>query len=191
MEDTSPLLAAVFVALAAGIGTWLIRQSWTSKTASPAQKWGGWALIIGGIVLPSFFLGTARGFFVGLALVSTTSLCVVAQGYTLRTARMRVARESLAPEPSERPTTKWREGLRWALAGPIGMVAAMAVGIAWTAFIPGEPQTRLVIGGLIVPVAWGGAMAWTLADDRILRATAVLVGVAIIGFGAAYIKGFA
>jgi len=32
-------------------------------------------------------------------------------------------------------------------------------------------------------------MAWTLADSRILRATAVLVGTAIVGFGAAMLKG--
>lgn len=34
-------------------------------------------------------------------------------------------------------------------------------------------------------------MAWTLADNRILRATAVLTGVAIISFTAAIVKGFA
>lgn len=70
------------------------------------------------------------------------------------------------------------------------MIASMAIGIAYAALMPGEQQTRLVIGGLIVPVAWGGAMAWTLADDRILRATAVLFGVAIAGFTAAIVKGF-
>jgi len=66
----------------------------------------------------------------------------------------------------------------------------MAVGIAYAALVPGEQQTRLVVGGLIVPVIWGGAMAWTLADNRILRATAVLVGVAVAGFTAAVLKGF-
>lgn len=191
MEDTSPLLASIAVSIAAAAGTRLLRQSWSSKAPLPAQKHGGWALIVAALIIPTFFVGTARGFFVALALVSTVALCVVASGYTRRTARIRVARDSLAPEPSERPTTKWREALRWALAGPIGMIAAMAVGIAYSALIPGEPQTRLVIGGLIVPFAWGGAMAWTLADDRILRATAVLVGVAVIGFGAAMMKGFA
>ena len=56
---------------------------------------------------------------------------------------------------------------------------------------PGEVQTRLLIGGLIVPVAWGGAMAWTLADSRILRATAVLVGTSVAGFGLAMLRGLA
>ena len=70
------------------------------------------------------------------------------------------------------------------------MIAAIAVGIAYAVWIPGAPQTRLVIGGLLVPVLWGGAMAWTLADNRILRATAVLVGVALVGFGLSILKGF-
>jgi hypothetical protein len=67
----------------------------------------------------------------------------------------------------------------------------MAVGIAWATWVPGEPQTRLLIGGLLVPVLWGGAMAWTLADDRILRATFVLVGATLAGFGLSILKGFA
>jgi hypothetical protein len=71
------------------------------------------------------------------------------------------------------------------------MIAAIAVGICYAVWIPGEPQTRLLIGGLIVPVAWGGAMAWTLADNRIVRAAAVLVGAAILGFGLSILKGFA
>ena len=111
---------------------------------------------------------------------------------TIRPAKAgREGRDSLAPEPSERTTTWWRQTLRWLLAGPIGMIAAMGIGIAWAVWVPGEPHTRLLIGGLLVPVLWGGAMAWTLADDRILRATAVLVGTAILGFGLSILRGFA
>jgi hypothetical protein len=122
---------------------------------------------------------------------------VVATGATVRVARagksVRAGRvsDSLAPEPLDRPTTRWRSILRWLLAGPIGMIAAMAVGVCYAVWVPGEPQTRLLIGGLIVPVVWGGAMAWTLADNRIIRATAVLVGTALSGFGLAILKGFA
>ena len=67
----------------------------------------------------------------------------------------------------------------------------MGVGTAWAALVPGEQQTRLVVGGLLVPLVWGGCMAWTLADNRILRATAVLVSVAVVSFSAAILKGFA
>jgi len=106
-----------------------------------------------------------------------------------RTARARGER-SLAPEPSDRPSRAWRGWLRAALAGPLGMIAAMGVAIAYVTLAPGAPQTRIVIGGLLIPVLWGGAMAWTLADDRILRATAVLAGVSLVTFAAAALKGF-
>ncbi|KTE38057.1 MULTISPECIES: hypothetical protein [unclassified Sphingopyxis] len=191
MQDSSPLLPALVIAAAAGAGVWLLRRSWQGKDSNHAYVLGGWALIAAAIAAPAWALGPARGPFIALALVSTVALALVAGNYTRRAAKARAARESLAPEPSDRATTKWRETLRWLLAGPIGMVAAMGVGIAWAALAPGEQQTRLVIGGLIVPVAWGACMAWTLADNRILRATAVLVGVAVASFSAAILKGFA
>jgi hypothetical protein len=192
MEDSSPLAPALLVLIGVGTGGWMLRQSWRSRDAQ-GRGWviGGWLLIAASFIGPISALGTARGTFIALALFSTTALALVASGYTIKTARARAARESLAPEPSDRATTKGRETLRWLLAGPIGMIAAMGVGIAYAALVPGEQQTRLVVGGLIVPVAWGACMAWTLADNRILRATAVLVGVALISFSAAILKGFA
>ncbi|WP_077145211.1 hypothetical protein, partial [Sphingopyxis sp. KK2] len=147
MQDSSPLLPALVIAAVAGAGVWLLRRSWRGRDSNRAYVLGGWALIVGAIAAPAWALGPARGPFIALALVSTVALALVAGNYTRREAKARAARESLAPEPSDRATTKWRETLRWLLAGPIGMVAAMGVGIAWAALAPGEPQTRLVIGG--------------------------------------------
>jgi hypothetical protein len=174
----------------AGAGVWMLRRSWQAQ-AEDKLYWrlGGWCMLLACIAAPALVLGEARGPFVALTLASVAALGVVASGYRLR--ERKASRSSLAPEPAERQSTTWRAVLRWLLAGPIGMITAMGVGICYAVWVPGEPQTRLVIGGLIVPVAWGGAMAWTLADSRILRATAVLVGVAILAFGASVMKGFA
>ncbi|HWW55868.1 MAG TPA: hypothetical protein VN047_03145 [Sphingopyxis sp.] len=191
MDDSSALLPALLIAGAAGAGTWLLRRSWQGKDHKRGLVLAGWLLIVAATVLPAWALGAVRGPFIALALISTAALAVVASNYSIRQAKARSARESLAPEPSDRATTRGRETLRWLLAGPIGMIAAMGVGIAWAALVPGEQQTRLVVGGLIVPVVWGGCMAWTLADNRILRATAVLTGVALVSFTAAIVKGFA
>lgn len=191
MEDSSALLPALLIAAGTSAGVWLLRRSWQSKAQTRGLVLGGWLLIAASLVWPAWVLGAARGFFIALVLVSTVALAMVGLGYSIRHAKARAARESLAPEPSDRATTKGRETLRWLLAGPIGMIAAMGVGIAWAALVPGEQQTRLVVGGLIVPVVWGACMAWTLADNRILRATAVLVSVAVVSFSAAILKGFA
>jgi hypothetical protein len=44
-------------------------------------------------------------------------------------------------------------------------------------------QTRIVLGGLLVPAVWAGCMAWTLADDKILRSTAVICSVSFVAIG--------
>lgn len=191
MEDTPALLPALLIAVVAGTGAWLLRRSWRDKDRKTRLVVAGWLLILAATIFPAWALGPARGPFVALAIVPAAALAVVAANYSVRQAKARAARESLAPEPSDRATTKGRETLRWLLAGPIGMIAAMGVGIAYAALVPGEQQTRLVVGGLIVPVAWGACMAWTLADNRIIRATAVLTGVALVSFTAAIVKGFA
>lgn len=193
-----PLTASLLTAAGGAVGTWLLRKAWRAKgdawgNGGGAYRWGGWTVILASLVWPGFVIGPALGPFIALAAVSVGALAVVASGATVRAAkatRAGAGSESLAPEPLDRPTTRWRSILRWLLAGPIGMIAAMAVGIAYSTWVPGAPQTRLLIGALIVPVAWGAAMAWTLADNRIIRATAVLVGTALAGFGLSILKGF-
>lgn len=182
--------AGMFVTATAGAA--LLRHAWSLKAGKAPSRWAGLGLLAGTLLWPAYLLGSARGPFIAITLIGVAALGVVASGYTLRPAKdSRAPREALALEPAERPASPWRTALRWSLAGPIGMVAAMALGISYAVWAPGAMQTRLLIGGLIVPLAWGGAMAWTLADSRILRATAVLVGTAILGFGLAMLKGFA
>lgn len=176
----------------AATGAWMLRHAWRRKVGKAPWRWAGLSLLAFTLLWPAWLLGAARGPFAALALIGVAALGVVASGYTIRPAKAgRAPREGLAPEPAERAPSRWRTTLRWSLAGPVGMVAAMAVGISYAVWAPGAIQTRLLIGGLLVPLAWGGAMAWTLADNRILRATAVLVGTAILGFGLAMLRGLA
>lgn len=188
----STLLPGLGLLAGGAVAAGLLRRAWNKRgDDGRALVWGGWLLLAAIIFAAGWLLGSARGPFIAAALISIGGLSVVASGYELRAAKAgRAGRESLAPEPGERPSTAWRGVLRWLLAGPIGMIAAMSLGICYAVWVPGPPQTRLLIGGLIVPVAWGAAMAWTLADNRILRATAVLVGTAIFGFTVSALRGF-
>ena len=181
--------SVLLLAGAAG-SVWLLRRSWGDRTVS--RPWwiaAGWAAIALVIVIAGLVLGAGRGPFIGFTVVSVAALALVVANVQLREARVR-GDKSLAPEPSDRVSKAWRGWLRGLLAGPLGMIAAMGVAICFAAFCPGAAQTRLVIGGLLVPVLWGGAMAWTLSDDKILRATAVLVGVSLVTFTAAILRGF-
>ncbi|MXO66196.1 hypothetical protein GRI91_10550 [Altererythrobacter endophyticus] len=176
--------------LAAGGGLSL-RRSWRAR-GDGGRRWkaGGWALLLAACALGAMTLGTMRGLFTGFTIAAVAMLAIVASGMVVRESKQARRSKSLAPEPLDRKPSWWRSALRWLLAGPIGMIAAMAVGIFWSVWTGGAEHTRLVIGGMLVPLVWGGAMAWTLADNRILRATAVLSLVALLGFGLSILKGF-
>lgn len=170
-------------------GALLLRQAW--RTVSPRRPWlivGGWGLLALALALGVVLLGAARGPAIVLALASTVALALVAAGVEWRDAKRKVPRE-LALEPSERRRVVWRGWLRGFLAGPLAGIAALGCGLAVAICAPGQVQSRMVIGGLLVPFLWAGGMAWTLSDDKILRAFAVLSGVAVVTLGAAFLKG--
>jgi hypothetical protein len=170
-------------------GALLLRAAW--QGAGPRRPWliaGGWASLILALGLGGVLLGGARGPAIVLALGSTVTLALVATGVELRDARKKAPRE-LALEPSERRRIAWRGWLRGFLAGPLAGIAALGCGLAVAICAPGAVQSRMVIGGLMVPFLWAGGMAWTLSDDKILRAAAVLTGVAVATLGAAFLKG--
>jgi hypothetical protein len=182
-------LVGLALALLTLAGALLLRAAW--QGASPRRPWliaGGWASLILALGLGAVLLGGARGPAIVLALGSTVALALVATGVELRDAKKKAARE-LALEPSERRRIAWRGWLRGFLAGPLAGIAALGCGLAVAIWAPGAVQSRMVIGGLMVPFLWAGGMAWTLSDDKILRAAAVLTGVAVVTLGAAFLKG--
>lgn len=185
------ILVALGLTLAAVFAAFLLRRAWNDRNASRA--WlivGGWLILAVTLVAGAPSLGGARGFFIASTLISVAGLALVATGIQVRPARAALDKASIALEPSDRPSRVWRGVLRFLLAGPIAGIAAIGVGVVWTVYLPSDPQTRIVSSGLIIPVVWGALMAWTLSDDKIIRATAVLVGVAVVTFSAAAIRGF-
>lgn len=171
------------------IGVLLLKRAWDGP--SPQRPWlilGGWSLLALALAASVPLMGAARGPAAILAVGSTAALVLVASGVERRNARKKAARE-LAPEPSDRRRIAWRGWLRGLLAGPLAGVAALGCGLAVAVCAPGQIQSRMVIGGLIVPFLWAGGMAWTLSDDKILRAFAVLFSVATLTLGAAFLKG--
>lgn len=170
-------------------GAYLLKRAWDE--ARPERPWlilGGWALLAVALAASVPLLGPARGPFAMLSLASIFSLVLVAAGVERRNAKKKAARE-LAPEPSDRRRVVWRGWLRGFLAGPLAGIAALGCGLAIAICAPGQIQSRMVIGGLMVPFLWAGGMAWTLSDDKILRAFGVLAGVSVLTLGAAFLKG--
>ena len=170
-------------------GAWLLRRSWRHRTgAVPSLLWSGWTLLVVLVLAAAWSIGPVKGVGLALVLEAIGALLIVFEGRVRRNgARERIGDASA--EPLDEPGRLWRGVLRALLAGPLGMLAAMAVAFSVTVYVPGDPRTRIVIGGMLMPILWGLAMTWTLADRRLLRATAVLMGTTLTGFGLALVGG--
>lgn len=184
------IAAAAGVGLVGGAaGAGLLRRAWADRQREhPLLIAAGWSTLTATVLINAAWIGPIKGLALGLATVGLGALLVVARGRVRRAAR--AGREAgLAPEPLEGPSRQWRGWLKALLAGPLGMTAAMGVAFCYAAWAPGDPRTRLLIGGLLMPVVWALAMTWTLADQRLLRALAVLSGTTLVGFALAAMRG--
>lgn len=184
------LTSALFVGAGIG-GSWFLRCAWTDRERErPDFRLTGWGILVGALLASAVWIGPMLGLAYALTLLPVGSLLVVVHGATRRAAR-ESRRARLAPAPLDGKSRAWRGWLKALLAGPLGMLAAMALAFCYAAWAPGAIQTRLLIAALLVPALWGLAMTWTLADQRIIRATAVLGGTTILGFGLAFLGGIA
>jgi hypothetical protein len=183
------MLALALAAVAGGaLGAALLRRAWADRTREHQTLIAaGWAMLFATLVLGSWWAGAVKGTAIAVVAVSAGALGVIAQGRVRRAARP--SRDSLAPEPLEGPSRAWRGVLKFLLAGPLGMTAAMGVAFCYATWAPGDPRTRIILGGLLVPLGWAVAMTWTLADQRLLRSLAVLSGTTVAGFALAAMRG--
>jgi hypothetical protein len=171
------------------VGALALRQAWMRPDR--LRPWLiaiGWLIWLGAVIMGQSFWGQVLGVAIVVSLICMTAVLVVLSNVERRNVKTRVPRDA-ALEPSDRKRVVWRGWLRGFLAGPLAGIAALGVGLAIAICSPGPPQTRMVIGGLLVPFLWAGGMAWTLSDNKIVRATCVLAGVAAVSLGAAFLKG--
>lgn len=188
--NTADLIAWIVVTLLSGAGIWLLRMAWRRQRANRRVP-----MIIGLLALVAATaatlstLGPARGPTIALMVVSSVALVIIAFGMKVKPSREAVERQS--PEPKERPTPIWRGFLRVLIGGPIGVTAAMGIGLAWTAWLPAAPETRAITGELLAMTLWAGALSWALADDKIMRVGAALTSIALVTGVIAALKVFA
>lgn len=178
--------ALIGAALLTG-GIALLSASWRKRSGAKAHLLlGGWLLVGAGLFVFGRVWGAEVGTTHGLLAFSLIAYAVVAAGAELRRAQPRTPREP-ALEPEERPTS-WRRGTaKSLLAIVLAGIAAIGLGVAFAVAMPMAPHDRIVIGGLLVPVLWGGGMAWTLSDAKLLRAAIVLTSVSAVGYGIAFL----
>lgn len=170
-----------------GLGLFLLRASWLSDRR-PHLPWviGGWLSFGASFVILVRGMGGEVALAYGLTALAVMAYAAVAMTVEVRERRS-PATTSLALEPEARGTN-WRRAIaKSLLAIVLAGVAAIGVGVAFAVAMPLAVHDRIVIGGVLVPVLWGGGMAWTLADARLIRATIILLSVSVVSYGVAFL----
>ena len=180
------------IATVAGIGSLLgglgsLRLAWSRPAGRrPLLIVAGWGLLVLAVAAFAFAIGGETGIPFAITILS-----VVALGFVLANREVRPRKEGREREavidPSDRKSRWWRGVLRVILAGPLSGAAAILVGVALAKQLPLSDVDAIAIGGLTVPLLWAGGMAWTLSDDKILRARAALLIVASLSYAAAFV----
>ncbi len=181
------MLTILSALIVMSIGLALLRASWLSRR-KPHLPFliGGWLFI----VVSFFILGRElSGEFVvayGLLALAVLAYAAVALTVEVRGKRASVG-VSVALEPEVRRTDWKRATAKSMLAIVLAGIAAIGIGVAFAVAMPMEVQDRIVIGGVLVPALWGGGMAWTLADAKLLRATIILLSVSAVSYAVAFL----
>lgn len=128
---------------------------------------------------------------IGIPLALETA-ALVAFGFILTRIERRdpkVPRERVTPPPASVRHRRLRGLARFLIGGPLGLVAALGVGILVATQGPGAEQTRLILSGLIVPSLWCVGIAWTVSDRRLLPPALGFAALGATGFGLAFVGG--
>jgi hypothetical protein len=188
LDAAQNVLAYVLAAALLTAGVSLLYRSWkTRRRSGPNLTIAGWAVIAAGVVAFSMIDGGEVGTTYALLALSLAGYAIIAATMEFRTSRARNARDVVAEEPEQRPANWPRAVFKAFLAIVFAGIAAIGVGVAFAVAMPLQIHDRIVIGGLLVPILWGGGMAWTLADAKLLRATIFLLLVSAIGYGIAFL----
>jgi peptidoglycan/LPS O-acetylase OafA/YrhL len=187
IANLTPALSDLCAVALIALGILLLRMSWVSNR-SPQRLYmsGGWLAVVAGFVLLMHVQGPKIGMTYAFLAFSLIAYAMIASTVELRRGKRR-ASVSLAPEPEQRPTNWRRATAKSLLAIVLAGVAAIGIGVAFAVAMPLPPQDRMVLGGLLVPVLWGGGMAWTLADAKLLRASVILAGISVVSYAIAFL----
>mgnify|MGYP001019983773 CR=1 FL=1 len=185
LDDPFLLTFAGGLLMAAGIA--IVRHRWLSRGARGVGLLaGGWIIVLAAFAVLGAAWGAEMGTTYAIGLLSLIAYTLIAVTYERRSAKIRNERET-ANDPAVR-SGNWKRGIvKSLLAVVLAGVAAIGIGVALAVALPLPPQDRAVIGGLMVPILWGGGMAWALSDPRLVRATLILLVISAAGYGIAFL----
>ncbi len=164
-----------------------IRRHWRARGSATAWLLlGGWLAVFIAFWLFGQAWGAEMGTTYAIGALSLLAYGLIVITHERRTAKTRGRRENVYDPENRR--SNWRRGIaKSLLAIVLSGIASIGVGVAIAVTLPLPPQDRAIIGGLLVPILWGGGMAWTLCDPRLVRATVILLAVSALSYGIAFL----
>ncbi|PNU02167.1 hypothetical protein [Novosphingobium guangzhouense] len=134
---------------------------------------------------------------IGIPLALETA-ALVAFGFILtrmerreeRPARKRAAIVDAAASSSRGSWRRYVLGtVRVLVAGPLGLIAAMAIAVVIATRTPMAEQTRLILAGLIVPTLWAIGIGWVVCHRRLAVQAASFATIGAAGIGLTLLAG--
>lgn len=143
----------------------------------------GWALVILCVVLLVRRFGIEVGPAVAATALPVAGLTVVAANLERARAPRRRGERAGAAAAARTPGTGV---LRWLIALPVGMAAAITLGTASAAVLSRDTSDGAVAGAMFALLFWPVFAAWGFATRRPLRLAAAIAAAGLCGALAVY-----
>ena len=173
----------------AGLGAQMVGiAAWSRAQSARSARllfWFGLLLLVSSAVLMARQFGTGQGIAWAFA---TFSLVAYARFVPQLAQAAHVGRDGFRrQQATAKPSRGGKLGLalRLVSAGPLYLIAALAVGAVAATKLPWDEVNRLMFGGLIIPAIWAaGALHATadLSSARVLCAPLLITGLFTVIF---------
>jgi hypothetical protein len=169
-----------------------LRHAWRRPgSAQGGLILGGWVAAAVSLAVLAAAAGFDRGPAIGLCVLGVAAYALIAAGIDVRKAKKgrepAAAAEPLDPRP--RPMRIARATLRCVAAVVLAASASLMLAAAWSLHGPGSAPDRVVTAAYVLPLVWGAAMTWSLADERLARPVIGLALLTAAGAAFAYLPG--
>ncbi|MHB8286203.1 MAG: hypothetical protein ACYDD1_16215 [Caulobacteraceae bacterium] len=170
--------------LCALAGVLALRLAWRRRPIPSPWTATGWGLMIIGLFGWAATTGEDVAVALALLIPSLAGYGALAAGARVRGGKpSRSGRSDVELEAG--PSDPWRAILRTLYVGPLAALAAFSAGAAVALKGPGSEATRLIAGGMLIPVLWAAGMIWATTDRRLTRVGLGLVAGSLASLAAA------
>lgn len=174
---------AVIAALA---GLALLFGAWRRRIAPRRLAVsGGWALLV---LSGAFWVaGTGAEFGISLVLLATSAVAWLFVAANRQQRERRDRGEPSPPKPVAERRSLARHLILFLLVVPLAAVASTLVSVALSMALPVPTVDAMVAVLVLVPILWGCAAYWTLADSRLVRPAAAMLLGAVVSAAVIYV----